>query len=92
MNSLKSIEEIQNVDIDVKTIPLGTKKGRNAGQIYWDIHEDFFLNEPMPETMCKFMNLSQNEYFELFKEAKKEVENGITPDCDIFRIWCQKKY
>ena len=46
----------------------------------------------MPETMCKFMNLSQNEYFEWFKEAKKEVENGITPDCDIFRIWCQKKY
>jgi len=88
---LESLPTVKNVDHKISQVSLGTKKGGNAGQAYMDVHDGFFLNEPMPETMCKFMGLSQEAYLELFKEAKDEVESGIAPDCDIYRIWCQKE-
>jgi hypothetical protein len=78
------------VDYRISTVTLGTKKGGNAGQAYMDVHDGYFLNDPMPDTMCKIMGLTKEEYIKLFKEAKKEVNETFAPNCDIYRIWCQK--
>ncbi|CAB4489342.1 unnamed protein product [Rhizophagus irregularis] len=87
---LESSPTVKNVDYKIATVSLGTKKGGNAGQAYMEVHDGYFLNDPMPETMCKFMELSQEEYLKLFKDAKDEIESGVAPDCDLYRIWCQK--
>ncbi|GBB96171.1 hypothetical protein RclHR1_00270017 [Rhizophagus clarus] len=87
---LELSSSVKNVDYKISTVSLGTKRGGNAGQAYMEVHDGYFLNDPMPETMCKFMGLSQEDYKNLFDDAKNEVENGVGPDCDIYRIWCQK--
>jgi hypothetical protein len=87
---LESLPTVQNVGHKISTVSLGHAKGGNVGQAYFEVHDGFFLNDPMPDNMSKFMGLSKDEYLDLFKEAKKEVDNGIAPDCDIYRIWCQK--
>ncbi|CAI2163988.1 17653_t:CDS:2 [Funneliformis geosporum] len=89
---LNSTQMVQNIESKVAIVPLGTKKGGNVGQTYLEVHDGFFLNDPMPEIMSKVMNMSREEYIELFGEAKKEIEEGVAPDCEIYRIWCQKKF
>ncbi|GET01672.1 S-adenosyl-L-methionine-dependent methyltransferase [Rhizophagus clarus] len=84
--SLIVLSESRNVKIRISR----TKKGGNAGQAYMDVHDGYFLNDPMPETLCEFMGLTREEYFKLFKEAKKEVNERFAPNCDIYRVWCQK--
>ncbi|CAG8449136.1 5452_t:CDS:2 [Funneliformis caledonium] len=88
---LNSTQTVHNIESKVAIVPLGMKKGGNVGQTYLEVHDGFFLNDPMPETMSKIMNLSRQEYFDLFDEAKQEIEKGVAPDCEIYRIWCQKK-
>ena len=92
MKILNSSSTVQNIESRIEKVTLGSKKGGSIGQAYLDVHDGYFLNVPLPENLCKIMEISEEEYLELFKEAKKEVEDGIAPDCDIYRIWCQKKY
>ncbi|CAI2163989.1 17654_t:CDS:2 [Funneliformis geosporum] len=92
ISNLNSIPMVQNVESELKCIPLGSRRGGNAGHEYLEVHNGFFLNVPMPETMCKFMGLSVEQYLEMFKEARKEVADGISPECEVYRIWCQKIY
>ena len=87
---LESSSTVHNVSHKYSTVSLGYTKGGNAGQAYFEVHDGFFLNDPMPDTMCHFMGLSKDDYLKLFDEAKEEVNKGIAPDCDIYRIWCQK--
>ncbi|RIA89157.1 S-adenosyl-L-methionine-dependent methyltransferase [Glomus cerebriforme] len=88
---LESSSTVKNVEYKLSTVSLGIKRGGRAGQAYMDVHDGYFLNEPMPETLCKFMDLTKEEYLKLFDDAKKEVNNGIAPECDVYRIWCQKR-
>ncbi|CAI2163993.1 17657_t:CDS:2 [Funneliformis geosporum] len=88
---LSSTPSVQNVESKKKVISLGSKRGGYVGYEYMEIHNGFFLNVPMPETLSKFMGLSEEDYLELFKIAKSEVENDISPDCEVYKIWCQKR-
>ncbi|EXX59694.1 uncharacterized protein OCT59_011245 [Rhizophagus irregularis] len=90
IKTLVSLSTVRNVDYKISTVTLGAKKGGNAGQAYMDIHDGYFLNDPMPETLCKFMGTTKEGYLKLFKEAKKEVNETFAPNCEIYRIWCQK--
>ncbi|CAG8439492.1 12744_t:CDS:2 [Funneliformis mosseae] len=92
INILDSIPMVQNVESEIKSTILGSKRGGNAGHEYLEVHNGYFLNVPMPETMCKFMGLTEEQYFEMFYEAKKEVLDGIAPECEVYRIWCQKRF
>lgn len=88
---LESSPTVTNVKYERSIVPLGQLKGGNAGQAYFEVHDGFFLNEPMPETLSKFMGLSVEEYLKLFEKATKEINNeGVAPDCSIYRVWCQK--
>src|SRR5437763_10242782 len=87
IDTLESLPTVHNVEYKTSTVSLGPKKGGNAGQAYFEVHDGFFLNEPMPGTLCTFMGLSKESYLELFEEAKEEVNKGIAPDCDLYRIW-----
>ncbi|CAG8449091.1 5449_t:CDS:2 [Funneliformis caledonium] len=86
IRTLNSTTSVQNVESKKEVISLGTGF---LGNEYLELHHDFFL-KAMPETLSKFMGLSEGDYIELFKKAKNEVENGISPDCELYRIWCQK--
>ncbi|CAG8449074.1 5448_t:CDS:2 [Funneliformis caledonium] len=88
---LNSTISVQNVESKKEVISLGLKKGGYVGNEYLMIHNEFFLNVPMPETLSKFMGLSEREYLELYKRAKNEVESVFSPDCEVYKIWCQKR-
>ncbi|CAI2163990.1 17655_t:CDS:2 [Funneliformis geosporum] len=85
---LNSTPSVQNVESKKEVISLGSEC---FGNEYLEIHNDFFSNVPMPENLSKIMGLSEGDYLELFKKAKHEVMNGISPDCEVYRIWCQKR-
>ena len=91
MKILNSTPTVQNVESKIERVTLGSKKGGSIGQAYLDVHDGYFLNVPLPENLCEIMKISMEDYLELFKEAKKEVEDGIAPDCETYRIWFQKK-
>ncbi|CAI2163991.1 17656_t:CDS:2 [Funneliformis geosporum] len=85
---LNSTPSVQNVESKKEVISLGSGC---CGYEYLEIHDEFFLSVPMPEILSKFMGISERDYLELFKKVKNEIRSGISPDCEVYRIWCLKR-
>ncbi|CAG8450229.1 13512_t:CDS:2 [Funneliformis mosseae] len=88
---LENYDEITNVCKDTRDAIMCDAFGGKVGNVWYDINHMVFTKDEIAEGLSAFMNITKEEYFELWSKVEQEAKESRSVTL-LHRISCQKKY